>query len=332
MWLVVVNLSGVETDHERRSVCVCNGHSGVQVALADSSKAALGKRGLRHTVDVRRLHGLPPTATTAAAAAADGRATVSLLHSTLGEDDTEDNSRWSAEAVDMLAGLARLELVGEAVGDGGGGSGGGGGGGGVLFTAPHGLSLRREGFAHHKPEDYTTRLAKSFAQALGSSAVVWAEGERSKSEFLKLPDRFNADPNYLVRGSRFAHPFASRLLAQSTKWLRWGSYSWRTLASSPLSLWFGHGQTTGLFPFLSLSVLSRRLGAGALRIRRGASWCIAHGTQRWRTTRPPPGKRKRVRGGCMWTCTGDATTPPAWTWTTATVTSGRRRWSTTKAR
>jgi hypothetical protein len=167
----------------------------VLVALADSLKAALGKRGLRHTVDVRRLHGLPPAA--AATPTTNGCTTISRLHSTLAAEGHTEDSLWSAEVVDMLAGLARLELVGEVAGEGGGG--------GVLFTAPHGLSLRREGFTHHKPEDYTTRLAKSFAQALGSSAVVWAEGERCKSELLKLPDRFNADPNYLVRGSCSAH-------------------------------------------------------------------------------------------------------------------------------
>jgi hypothetical protein len=149
----------------------------------ESLRAVWAKLGLRHAVDVRRLHGLP------SATAGEQPHATSRLHSTLAETD----SWWSAEAVDMLVGLTRLEM-GVRVGQGqheGCSS--------MLFTAPHGLSVRRDGFAHHKPEDYTTRLAKSFAEALGSSAVVWAEGERCKSEFLKMPDRFNLDPNYLVR-------------------------------------------------------------------------------------------------------------------------------------
>ena len=37
----------------------------------------------------------------------------------------------------------------------------------VIFTAPHNIFLRRDGKPDHKPEDYTSFLAREFAGTAG---------------------------------------------------------------------------------------------------------------------------------------------------------------------
>lgn len=71
----------------------------------------------------------------------------------------------------------------------------------IVFTAPHNISLARDGEKDHKPEDYTTFLAQDFAASCGGASLAWSrrEIERNKRWWQEHggPDRSNRDPNHL---------------------------------------------------------------------------------------------------------------------------------------
>jgi len=67
----------------------------------------------------------------------------------------------------------------------------------VLFTAPHGVWLHRDGQEDHKPEDYTTFLAKEMAGITGGSVATWSPEEIKKTKATGQPDPENRDPAYL---------------------------------------------------------------------------------------------------------------------------------------
>lgn len=69
-----------------------------------------------------------------------------------------------------------------------------------VFSAPHGVHLNRDGQPSHKPEDWTTFIAKALAIATSSTALVWSEAERVKSELTRAADPANRDPNYALAG------------------------------------------------------------------------------------------------------------------------------------
>eukprot|EP00898_Chlorokybus_atmophyticus_P001186 jgi/Chlat1/2068/Chrsp17S02539 len=89
--------------------------------------------------------------------------------------------------------------------------------GDMVFTAPHGVSLKRDLHKDHKAEDFVTLLALRFAEAVKGSHVVWAPTEVIKSVLLDDPDPSNRDPNYLTCEEAQASPFnlvLSRLASQ----------------------------------------------------------------------------------------------------------------------
>ena len=76
---------------------------------------------------------------------------------------------------------------------------------GTVFTAPHGVFLRREkpeadefedtSFETHHPEGWTTFLACAFAKATGGVAMTWCESERTRSRLFRAPNPALTDPN-----------------------------------------------------------------------------------------------------------------------------------------
>ena len=50
----------------------------------------------------------------------------------------------------------------------------------LLFTAPHGIFVPRQGERAHVPEEWTTLLATSFARATGGVSVTWSQPERAR--------------------------------------------------------------------------------------------------------------------------------------------------------
>lgn len=71
---------------------------------------------------------------------------------------------------------------------------------GVVFTAPHGIYLFRDNDVPHKPEDWTTFIAKTCAEWTSGYALVWSESERLKSELTRTACSSNRDPNYAIAG------------------------------------------------------------------------------------------------------------------------------------
>jgi len=64
----------------------------------------------------------------------------------------------------------------------------------ILFTAPHNIPFFRD-TGIHKKEDYTTHLAKEWAQYHNGALLSWSRGEQERCG--KIPSPANADPNYL---------------------------------------------------------------------------------------------------------------------------------------
>jgi hypothetical protein len=75
----------------------------------------------------------------------------------------------------------------------------------VIFTAPHNIFLRRDGKPDHKPEDYTSFLAREFAGSTGGGLLAWSRREIERSKEYRSnsndnrPDPTNRDPNYLAK-------------------------------------------------------------------------------------------------------------------------------------
>ena len=72
----------------------------------------------------------------------------------------------------------------------------------VLFTAPHGVYLRREvvtangpAFETHVPERWTSFIALAFAGAVNGSSMTWHRAERERSEATRTFDPGHIDPN-----------------------------------------------------------------------------------------------------------------------------------------
>jgi hypothetical protein len=72
----------------------------------------------------------------------------------------------------------------------------------VLFTAPHGVYLRREvvtangpAFETHVPERWTSFIALAFAGAANGSSMTWHRAERERSEATRTFDPGHIDPN-----------------------------------------------------------------------------------------------------------------------------------------
>ena len=68
----------------------------------------------------------------------------------------------------------------------------------ILFTAPHSITLKRDGDVDHPLEDYTRNLCRVFAQAVGGVACTWSLEEQTRVLALSDPDPTNRDPNYLT--------------------------------------------------------------------------------------------------------------------------------------
>ena len=78
---------------------------------------------------------------------------------------------------------------------------------GSLFTAPHGVFLRRKivgggletndenEWETHYPEGWTTFLACAFAKTTGGASMTWCESERTRSRLFRAPNPALADPN-----------------------------------------------------------------------------------------------------------------------------------------
>lgn len=70
----------------------------------------------------------------------------------------------------------------------------------VLFSAPHSIHLQREGHQTHKPEAYTSHLARDFAQTIGGAFLTWTMKEEARVKDLNKatgePDPTNKDPNF----------------------------------------------------------------------------------------------------------------------------------------
>eukprot|EP00639_Heterosigma_akashiwo_P012976 CAMPEP_0206374130 /NCGR_PEP_ID=MMETSP0294-20121207/8136_1 /ASSEMBLY_ACC=CAM_ASM_000327 /TAXON_ID=39354 /ORGANISM="Heterosigma akashiwo, Strain CCMP2393" /LENGTH=366 /DNA_ID=CAMNT_0053821871 /DNA_START=44 /DNA_END=1140 /DNA_ORIENTATION=+ len=75
----------------------------------------------------------------------------------------------------------------------------------VLFTAPHSITLARDGHPDHKREDHTRALALAWAHQLRGGAVAWAPAETRRVG--RAPDPANRDPNYLRRGEVARSPW-----------------------------------------------------------------------------------------------------------------------------
>jgi len=72
----------------------------------------------------------------------------------------------------------------------------------VLFTAPHGVYLRREvvtangpAFETHVPERWTSFIALAFAGAASGSSMTWHRAERERSKATGTFDPGHVDPN-----------------------------------------------------------------------------------------------------------------------------------------
>ena len=72
----------------------------------------------------------------------------------------------------------------------------------VLFTAPHGVYLRREvetangpAFETHVPERWTSFIALAFAAPANGSSMTWDRAERERSEATRTFDPGHIDPN-----------------------------------------------------------------------------------------------------------------------------------------
>lgn len=83
----------------------------------------------------------------------------------------------------------------------------------VVFTAPHGLWVHRDGQPDHKPEDYTTFLANDMAEAARARSICWSCAEIAKSKRSSQPDPLNRDPNYLLDTEHITNPWNRALAA-----------------------------------------------------------------------------------------------------------------------
>eukprot|EP00747_Dinoflagellata_sp_TGD_P100223 gnl/TRDRNA2_/TRDRNA2_167976_c0_seq1.p1 gnl/TRDRNA2_/TRDRNA2_167976_c0~~gnl/TRDRNA2_/TRDRNA2_167976_c0_seq1.p1 ORF type:complete len:771 (-),score=124.82 gnl/TRDRNA2_/TRDRNA2_167976_c0_seq1:144-2456(-) len=85
----------------------------------------------------------------------------------------------------------------------------------ILFTAPHALHLKREGYPTHKPEAYTAIFAKHFAHSVDGAFLTWADPERERSRARarkgEEPDPTNQDPNFTHRDYLHDSPWTRNL-------------------------------------------------------------------------------------------------------------------------
>ena len=81
----------------------------------------------------------------------------------------------------------------------------------LLFTAPHGIFVPRQGERAHVPEEWTTLLATSFARATGGVSVTWSQPERARSKLLRQPDPRLQDPNRVEPARALEHAWGIAL-------------------------------------------------------------------------------------------------------------------------
>lgn len=67
----------------------------------------------------------------------------------------------------------------------------------IVFSAPHTIELQRDGQPKHKVEDFTSPLARLFADVTGGGHILWREEERERVRALGGPCPTNRDPNFL---------------------------------------------------------------------------------------------------------------------------------------
>lgn len=70
----------------------------------------------------------------------------------------------------------------------------------VIFTAPHTLSLCRDGHPYHRTEVHTKYLAIMFGECASGASLTWSDEEiaRINTEYRTNPPETNRDPNYLL--------------------------------------------------------------------------------------------------------------------------------------
>ena len=92
----------------------------------------------------------------------------------------------------------------------------------VLFTAPHGIALSRDGFPVHKPEVHTSELAVLLGRLSCGGWLTWSEDERRRMRARTCtggdgPDPSNRDPNFL-RTDELASNAWNRALRRAAGW------------------------------------------------------------------------------------------------------------------
>jgi len=112
------------------------------------------------------------------------------------------------EQINQLMGTYRLSQIAPP-------AEGGARGAAVLFTAPHGLWLHRDDHEDHKPEDYTSFLARDLAATAGALSLTWSQAEIDKSKQRSNPDELNRDPNYLSVAEHSTNAWNGALAAHS---------------------------------------------------------------------------------------------------------------------
>lgn len=85
----------------------------------------------------------------------------------------------------------------------------------ILFTAPRSIHLHREGQKPHKPETFTSRLAKQFAKEQQLACLVWAasEEERIKKLYESTGDAdpLNSDPHFTDCQEFLINPWTQKI-------------------------------------------------------------------------------------------------------------------------
>jgi len=90
---------------------------------------------------------------------------------------------------------------------------------GPLFTAPHGVNLMRDGKPDHLPEDFTTHLARTWAELTGGSSVVWPAAALAWCVEHEQPVPGARDPNYLSEAETDNNAWVRALSAMACRGL-----------------------------------------------------------------------------------------------------------------
>jgi len=100
----------------------------------------------------------------------------------------------------------------------------------VLVTAPHCITLLRDGDRPHLVEEYTSSIAQAIAKEFGGTSLMWTRTERRCSELLRsfakmiddttgrLVDPRNRDPNYLSTAELSSNSWYQQMLSTAMYW------------------------------------------------------------------------------------------------------------------